>query len=644
MTRFINEVRIRVLAVGAALVGAVSGGLVANSSFAGTPDHGRLTSHERSTSWHGSFEPGADYAVQLAAAQAVTEDELTPVCPPEQADPAHQVCDHYRLDVAIPPAYWKAHPRSVVQITVAWDEPSDSLEAVAYDPAGRRVADDYTEDPMSLTLSRPTGTYEIVVLPLLSPKPTNWTARAAVVELPRTPAHPSVGGPQTYRAEPVTADRVTPATPLPNRAPAVTLSARSIGALTIEPTVGMSPKGALFLHAARPKGEGSVAGGSLYGYPPTVRMSRDLGRHWSDVTTPDVKNFQNSTNDPYIYVDQVTGRVFWLNLGYFFGSELSYTDDEGKSWTNTLLNGAGVDDRPTIATGRVPDGVTLPTLDPAFPRIVYYCVNGIVATGCTRSLDGGRVFHKIASPLLDQASDCPGSGGKQTGHLSTDPAGRVFVAAANCGPVEVAVSEDAGMSWTTSRVSSHYSTAHTVDVVSDAAGNLYVLWTESATRTPLLSTSRDHGRTWSTPVAVAPPGLKDEEMITLTAGAPGHVAVGMLGTTVPNAADTHRPWAYYLAVTTDALDARPVFQSNSAVIADTGSRVVARGDCCAGLHDFLDMQVSPTDGEALGTLGVPCPRACQLSDKGINDASFGSRTPGYIAIQTGGPRPGRRTW
>src|SRR5258707_3055018 len=119
------------------------------------------------------------------------------------------------------------------------------------------------------------------------------------------------------------------------------------------------------------------------------------------------------------------------------------------------------------------------------------------------------------------------------------------------------------------------------------------MWTERAARMPVLAVSRDRGATWSRPMVVAPAGIYESDMLTLTAGATGRIAIGLLGTTVPNSSDPHRPWASYLAVSTNALAAAPTFVSNSAVQAGSGSRVVNRGDCCAGVHDFLDLQTSP---------------------------------------------------
>jgi hypothetical protein len=110
---------------------------------------------------------------------------------------------------------------------------------------------------------------------------------------------------------------------------------------------------------------------------------------------------------------------------------------------------------------------------------------------------------------------------------------------------------------------------------------------------------------------VAPPGVHETAMLTLSAGSRGRVAVGMLGTTVDNIGDDGRPWAHYVAISQNATDLKPLFVSNSAVMADTHTRIVARGSCCPGMADFLDLETAPLPGGPVwASVAVTCTDAC----------------------------------
>ena len=64
-----------------------------------------------------------------------------------------------------------------------------------------------------------------------------------------------------------------------------------------------------------------------------------------------------------------------------------------------MATAAAVNDHETITTGVVPAGSNLVTVDPKFPKIVYYCVNTVAVVSCSRSLDGGLTFTQMNSPF-----------------------------------------------------------------------------------------------------------------------------------------------------------------------------------------------------------------------------------------------------
>ena len=403
---------------------------------------------------------------------------------------------------------------------------------------------------------------------------------------------------------------------------ALVLQAHDIGHDAAEPTIGVDPSGAVFYAAAAFDGVGGLA-------KTTVLRSADGGQTWQTVS-PSIAGTQTHpvTLDPYIYVDP-TGRVFDIDL-LLAGSHLSFSDDQGANWTTTALTVAGANDHQTLAAGPPPAGnPAVRPLDPAFPRIVYYCVNQVSDSWCARSLDGGLVFTQTATPAflgVDPAAG--GVCGGLHGHLVADPDGRIFLPKEHCGFPWIAISEDGGDTWKRVRVSDTIGEAD-VDpaVAADSAGNLYYVWWDDQHRLPYLAVSRDHGQSWSAPRMIAPPGVHEVNFPTITAGDPGRIAITFPGTTVDDRQDATRPWDSYVVVSSNALDPDPLFLSN---IANDPGDPVHRGDCigrCAGMLDFLDIQVSPADGTAWASAVDTCTGDCVTDPNAPADSARG------IAIQ-----------
>src|SRR5207247_385697 len=142
-----------------------------------------------------------------------------------------------------------------------------------------------------------------------------------------------------------------------------------------------------------------------------------------------------------------------------------------------------------------------------------YCSSQNSATSCGRSLDGGATFTPTASFPYPTDSGCGGAGG----HIITDPQGRLYVPTGRCGYPAIAISDDAGDSWTRVAVSKMDAYSSQTSVASDAAGNLFYTWYDATNRLPYLSHSTDHGRTWSTPLMIAPPGVRQVNWTTIVA-------------------------------------------------------------------------------------------------------------------------------
>src|SRR4051812_33498042 len=183
------------------------------------------------------------------------------------------------------------------------------------------------------------------------------------------------------------------------RAGSLRVAARAIGAASGEPTIGVDRRGAVYF----PADNFDSADGALA--HTTLLRSTDQGASWQDVS-PRIAGqpTHQKSLDTYLFVDKHYGRIFHMDL-LGGATQLSMSDDQGATWTESVASAAGFNDHETLTTGVVPKLSGLTTSDPAFPKVVYYCANTVAAVTCSRSLDGGRTFAQVNSPFPDHVAD-----------------------------------------------------------------------------------------------------------------------------------------------------------------------------------------------------------------------------------------------
>lgn len=373
-----------------------------------------------------------------------------------------------------------------------------------------------------------------------------------------------------------------------------------------EPTVGIARDGTLFHYPA-------MSGNNFQ--PTGVAVSRDGGRTWTAVF-PNVSGQETHpiSLDPYLYLDQRTGRVFADDLTVPGScSSLSWSDDQGRTWSHAPA-GCTQADHTTIFAGPPVSS------DPmGYPNVVYRCaINGGIGTAstmatCKKSLDGGRTWVPTgAPPFVTPADRLPDVCYGATGHGFVDGEGTVYLPKGMCGKPMLAISEDEGRTWTRVRVSDRRMRGHDAGVAADPAGNVYYFFVDEENRLPYLVVSRDGGETWGEPMMVAPPGVNEASQPEMIVGGTGRLAFVYMGTTEspgpPFEGDySNTTWNAYVGMTADALAQDPVFYS--APVNHPERDAFVRGQCggirCQGVQDFMDVRIGP-DGTPYGAFVDDC--------------------------------------
>lgn len=386
-----------------------------------------------------------------------------------------------------------------------------------------------------------------------------------------------------------------------------------------EPTLGVTKDGSIFFQ--------HLAGA------PLVARTQDGGKTWKDVS-PELNGRKRHPDslDPFLYVDYDTGRVFTYD--FLFGcSEISFTDDLGKSWSTTTLNCGEMDHQNLFSA--VP--VSSPTV--GYDKVVYTCSTQAgatiysVTTMCLKSLDGGMSWTPTGSPpfTTDRQKEndlgvdgyCHGA----VGHGFGGPDGTIYVPKGLCGQPWLAISHDEGLTWDRVQVSDlgmPQTTIgvyeHEASVAADAEGNVYYFWVAND-RLPYLAISRDGGKTFERPMMIGPPGIKEAALPSLALGAGGKVAIVYYGSTnspgkpFPQSDDckpdpvycfsqlfflnpqdpkSYRDvtWNGYMTVSDDVLSKNPTFETASM---NPEEDPFVRGTCgpirCKAVYDFIDVVI-----------------------------------------------------
>ncbi|MGH2806054.1 MAG: sialidase family protein [Actinomycetota bacterium] len=373
----------------------------------------------------------------------------------------------------------------------------------------------------------------------------------------------------------------------------------------VEPSLGITKDGQVFYTAAGTRNE--------------VVTTKDDGKTWK-VVSPKLgdRNIHAISLDPYIWVDEDTGRVYTIDL-LVACSLMSFSDDRGKSWTtNPLACGRPVNDHQTLFGG---PPVSSPTV--GYPNVIYYCWNDVATSSCGKSLDGGITWSVTGSPVFHPGDGTEGQNeprhcGGLHGHGVVGRDGTVYLPRELCEEPWLGISRDEGATWDHVRVSPKTAVwGPDPSVAVDNKGNIYYLWLDEK-RMPYISYSRNGGKSWSEPLMLAYPGVTEGVLATLDVGAPGKIAVAYYGTDqVSGPIDKRKyplsvTWNGYITMTANLFEDDPVFYSG---IVNDERYPMAKGECgprrCQEGYDFIDVVISPKDGTPWAAFADSCVAVCE---------------------------------
>lgn len=342
--------------------------------------------------------------------------------------------------------------------------------------------------------------------------------------------------------------------------------------------------------------------------PAGFAVSRDGGARFERVLP---SGLEWVASDGAIHVDSATGRLYYYALspssvpqaggvpvtdqvpaGY---AHLLTSADGGRTWFHTQAPGHVESENPRFTSGPTPKGGDRPVPG---ERIAYWCGNTVLfAFGqrdCYRTLDGGQTYS-LRSTLLRRAVPVhPECGSDEEVFDATDgyypqvgPDGSLWTLVACGDKTFLARSTDEALTFPVLRP-----VPALRELRVDRDGVLY-----GVTAALQLRVSRNAGLTWSAPVSLVAPALRNRPLgqWALAVRGPGQLAVAYL---------TERPGGGFdgtVTLTRNALAARPVFATSTV---HDGRRPLVTSPQTAK-DDYLDVDLAP-DGSAWGSFYGDC--------------------------------------
>ncbi|MDB4972221.1 MAG: hypothetical protein JWN48_562 [Myxococcaceae bacterium] len=315
-----------------------------------------------------------------------------------------------------------------------------------------------------------------------------------------------------------------------------------------------------------------------------VLRSKDRARSWNILLPGLLGGAQHGRVQPYMYVDPTTERVLFATTTGKDGFVLSLSDDGGSTWRASTV-GSGSVDWIKILGG--------PPATAVYPTTLYASAPAPISTAFAdhqqvlRSLDGGQSWAAIDNGMLSLKPEQNGCAPGEwviygNGVVAAD--GSLYLGFRRCTRLGIAFTRDQGASWMVRDLPGANLVAYggllshamlpnlmvTEPLAIDSDDNLYAVWNDDHD-VLRMAISKDHADTWSTPLAVAPPGVTHTVLADAAIKAPGTIALAYYGSE-----DGGSTYNAYASESVDALAATPTF-AGARLNSPSGEPLFAQG-------------------------------------------------------------------
>ncbi|HXS72869.1 MAG TPA: hypothetical protein VN725_02410 [Rhodanobacteraceae bacterium] len=481
------------------------------------------------------------------------------------ADPAActtLTCDTYTLTVNVPSTFYAANPGYAVKVGITWASSTNDFDLNVNDANGNTVCSSGNSNATTGQASEladcgqlAAGTYTVQVVAFAVANST-YSGTATVAPEPISPT-----GTARYKS-----GKFAFSAPLTLPGPAdLAFSVQGI-----EPRVKADSLGNIYAAAI----QGIPAGTDAW-------KSMDGGKTFTYLGQPDGAQAASAVarggglggGDEDLAIG-TSGNVYVTSL-WLGSATQSNSFNGGSTWVvNPLSTDEPIVDRQWIASyGNNVVYLTTKQLGAA--------LNGTVSLFVVKSFDGGITFPQVTEVTTPSVGVQPGD----QGNIEVDPNnGYVYTVFFDDtgNNLYIARSTNGGLNFDVKLV--HANTVSMVNVFPslaiDQAGNLYIAYSDS--HAAYLTSSRDHGATWSTPVRVSNgSGTKSVIGPWVTAGPSGAVDITWWGTPALSNNDATAQWKVYFAQSQNALASIPTFAQTAATGVMHQGAICTNGTGCA---------------------------------------------------------------
>jgi len=502
------------------------------------------------------------------------------------------ICDIYNLTLDIPSTFYSSNPNFAVHVTVGWSSNIQDIDVYVFDVNGNLVGASATGGTSSEDADLgqlPPGSYQIQIVPA-SCVATFYGGTISMVQELASPV-----GKVQYKlgnftftsqvlARPPQTINSNPATPLFLEQDA-------------EPRVVHDPLGNIYVAAI----QGVPAGTDLW-------KSMDGGNTFDYLGEPDG-------------TQAAAAAGAGTGVGIGGGDEDITVGSSGKLalaslWLGSVTNCASSDSATTWLCN--PFASDLPEDDRQWlafygQNMVYLTTkqlgtldNSTLTIYVAKSFDGGISFPQVAEVTKPVLGVQPGDQGNMVVDQSNGNVYMVFIGAYP-NQVYLAKSTDGGLNWLLKLIyqsASGTSLQHVFPAIAiDRGGNLHVVFNDG--RRSLLTSSRDQGASWTTPVQVnTGANAKTSVEPWVVAGDAGKLNIFFYGTSSSDYMDPNAQWQIFMAQTQNAFRNVPVLYIKPATgIMHKGAICVNGTACPNGTRNLLEYFFPDTylDGNALAT-------------------------------------------